>query len=268
MFCLTKEGGIKASMQEFFFSTKGLSVGYDKVPLIKDITFGINKGEILTLIGPNGAGKSTILKSIIGQLSLISGVVFLENNILNEMTEKERAKNVSVLLTKKLSTELLTVREVVEMGRYPYTGRLGIMQEKDKEIVEHVMEQVHVLKLAKWDFMHLSDGQKQRVMLAKAMAQEPEILVLDEPVSYMDIGYQVDFLKLLRKMTKEKSLTVIMSLHELDCAEWISDKILCVKGEYVERFGKPNEIFTAEYISGLYNVSAGDLRRLGQWRGV
>lgn len=253
-------------MQKFFFQTKELTVGYDGVPLIKDITLGINKGEILTLIGPNGAGKSTILKSIIGQLSPLAGIVLLENSRLNEMSEKERAKSVSIVLTEKIFPELLTVQEVVEMGRYPYTGRLGILQDKDKEIVAHVMEQIHVTELAGKDFLHLSDGQKQRVMLAKAMAQEPEILVLDEPVSYLDIGYQIEFLKFLKEMAKKEKLTVIMSLHELDHAEWVSDKILCVKGAYIERFGKPNEIFTTGYISELYEVMPEDLKRLGCWR--
>ncbi|MCM1553390.1 MAG: ABC transporter ATP-binding protein, partial [Butyrivibrio sp.] len=103
-------------MQDFFFEVKGLTVGYDGVPLIRDITLGINKGEVLTLIGPNGAGKSTILKSIIGQLSLLAGVVLLDNHRLDEMSEKERAKSVSIVLTDKISTELLTAREGVEMG--------------------------------------------------------------------------------------------------------------------------------------------------------
>lgn len=253
-------------MQEYYFQAKELTVGYEGVPLLRDVTFRIKKGEILTLIGPNGAGKSTILKSIIGQLALISGVVFLEKSRLNEMTEKERAKRVSIVLTEKISPDFLTVREIVEMGRVPYTGRFGVLQDRDKEIVAQAMERIHVADLADREFLHLSDGQKQRVMLAKAIAQEPEILVLDEPVSYLDIGYQMEFLKLLKEMSEKEKLTVIMSMHELDQAEWISDRLLCIKGTHIDRFGRADEIFRTGYISELYGVEARDLEKLGHWR--
>ncbi len=245
-------------MQNYFFSTKNMTVGYDGVPLIKDIEIELKKGEILTLIGPNGAGKSTILKSIIGQLSLLSGTVLLEDVRLEKISEKERAKKVSVVLTERISPEMMTCADVVEMGRYPYTGRLGILSEQDRKIVRETMELVHITDLAKKEFLTLSDGQRQRVMLAKAIAQEPEILVLDEPTSFLDIRYKLEFLSVLQELTKKKKLTVIMSLHELDMAERISDKILCIKGNYVERFGTPDTIFTPGYIHDLYGITVGN----------
>lgn len=244
-------------MQNYFFSTQNMAVGYDGVPLIKEIEVELKKGEILTLIGPNGAGKSTILKSIIGQLSLIAGTVMVENARLSEMAERERAKRVSVVLTQRISPEFMTCREVVEQGRYPHTGRLGILSQRDKKIVRETMELVHITDLAEKEFLTLSDGQRQRVMLAKAIAQEPEILVLDEPTSFLDIRYKLEFLSVLQEMAKKKSLTVIMSLHELDMAERISDKILCVKGEYIERFGTPETVFAPGYIRDLYGITAG-----------
>lgn len=244
-------------MQTYFFSTQNMTVGYDGIPLIKDIEIELKKSEILTLIGPNGAGKSTILKSIIGQLSLLAGTVLVEDARLDGISEKERAKKVSVVLTQRIHPEMMTCMEVVEMGRYPYTGKFGILSEEDKRIVWETMELVQITGLADKEFLTLSDGQRQRVMLAKAIAQEPEILVLDEPTSFLDIRYKLEFLSVLQELTKHKSLTVIMSLHELDMAERISDKILCVKGEYIERFGTPDTVFVSGYIRELYGITAG-----------
>lgn len=244
-------------MQEFLFSIKKMTVGYDKIPLIKDIEIGLRQGEILTLIGPNGAGKSTILKSITGQLALIAGTVLLEDIHLDGLSERERAKKMSVVLTQSIRPEGMTCEDIVCMGRYPYTGRLGILSEEDRRVVRETMDLVHIAELAERQFETLSDGQRQRVMLAKAIAQEPEVLVLDEPTSFLDIRYKIEFLSILQQMAREKKLTVLMSLHELDMAARISDKILCVKGEYVEKFGTPEEIFRPGYIEKLYGIAAG-----------
>ena len=244
-------------MKEYFFSTHSMTVGYDKKPVIKKIDINLEKGEILTLIGPNGAGKSTILKSITGQLELIEGTVFLEKECLNRMPESEVAKRLSIVLTERIRPELMTCEEIIETGRFPYIGRLGILTEKDHRIVEETIRLVGVEELKNKEFLKLSDGQKQRILLARAIAQEPEILILDEPTSYLDIRYKLEFLSLLQKMAKEKHLTVIMSLHELDLAERISDKILCVKGEYVECSGTPEEVFQPGYIASLYGIEQG-----------
>ena len=244
-------------MEQFYFSTSQMTVGYDGVPLIRDIEIQLKRGEILTLIGPNGAGKSTILKSIIGQLSLLAGTVCLSGERLDTMAEKERAKRMSVVLTERIRPELMTGEEVAAMGRYPYTGRLGLLTEEDKRIVRESMALVHTEEFAQREFRTLSDGQKQRVMLAKAMAQEPDILVLDEPTSYLDVRYKLEFLSVLQEMARTNGLTVVLSLHELDLAERISDVVLCVKGEYVERFGPPEEIFTSGYIRKLYWITEG-----------
>ena len=244
-------------MKEFYFSTKGMTVGYDGVAVVKDVNIALKKGEILTLIGPNGAGKSTILKSIIGQLKLLGGTVILDGECLNKMSESELAKELSIVLTQRIRPELMTCKDVIETGRYPYTGRLGILSEEDKRIVDETISMVGVEELKEKEFLKLSDGQKQRVMLARAIAQEPEILILDEPTSYLDIRYKVEFLSLLQRMTKIKKLTVIMSLHELDLAERISDKILCVNGEYVERTGTPEEVFSPGFLSQVYKMKEG-----------
>ena len=130
-------------MKSYFFYTDQLTVGYDGKPLIKEINIQLNKGEILTLIGPNGAGKSTILKSITRQLSLISGTVYLEQEQMSRMTNREVSKKLAVVLTERMRPELMTCEDVVSTGRYPYTGTLGILSAEDKEKVKSAMEMVH-----------------------------------------------------------------------------------------------------------------------------
>ena len=167
--------------------TEQLSVGYHGKKLIENIEISLKKGEIVTLIGPNGAGKSTILKTITKQLQEISGSVYVENTALKGMPEKELAKKMSIVFTERITPELMTVADVVAMGRYPYTGGLGILTPKDEAVVAQCMEQIRISPLKERNFMSLSDGQKQRVLRAKALCQEPEIIVLDEPTSDLDV---------------------------------------------------------------------------------
>lgn len=244
-------------MNDSYFFTVDMCVGYHGKPLIRDIGITMQKGEILTLIGPNGAGKSTILKSIAGQLELIGGAAYLDQSAMAEMRREELAKKMSVLLTEKIRAELLTCEEVVETGRYPYTGKFGLLSDADYRNVREAMELVHVEVLRDRMFDEISDGQKQRVMLARAMAGQPQILILDEPTSYLDVKYKLEFLSILQELCKKKGLTVVMSLHELELAERISDKILCVKGEHVDRFGTPEEVFQPGYIQTLFDIRTG-----------
>ncbi len=243
--------------ETYYLYTKGLTVGYDGVPLIRNIEFCLEKGEILTLIGPNGAGKTTILKSLIRQLKPLGGVVCLDGQEIASMSGRELSMKLSVVLTDRVRPELMTCEDVVATGRYPYTGRFGVLSEEDRRIVRETMELVHIAELSDRDFMQTSDGQKQRIMLARAICQEPDIIVLDEPTSFLDMRYKLEFLSILQKMSRSRNLSVVMSLHELDLAGRISDKIACVKGDRVERFGTPEEIFSKGYIQELYGMTSG-----------
>ena len=245
-------------MKSYFFYTDQLTVGYDGKPLIKEINIQLNKGEILTLIGPNGAGKSTILKSITRQLSLISGTVYLEQEQMSRMTNREVSKKLAVVLTERMRPELMTCEDVVSTGRYPYTGTLGILSAEDKEKVKSAMEMVHAWDLKDRDFTAISDGQRQRVLLARAICQEPQVIVLDEPTAFLDIRHKLELLYLLKNMVREKKVAVLMSLHELDLAQKISDHIICVKGDNsIGRFGTPEEIFSGDYIKELFQIEKG-----------
>ena len=244
-------------MTDFYFQTSQLTVGYDGKPLIRDITIDIAKGEIVTLIGPNGAGKSTILKSITRQLKAIGGTVAIDGQSLSGLSYKELATRMAVVLTERMKPELMTCRDIVATGRYPYTGRLGLLTKRDEEKVSEAMEIVHALELSHRDFNAVSDGQRQRILLARAICQEPEIIILDEPTSYLDIRHKLELLTILRSMAKEKGITVIQSLHEIDLAQKISDKIICVKGDTIGSCGTPEEVFDEEKIRQLYDIAEG-----------
>ncbi len=247
----------ESNVMGYYFKTKQMSVGYQGQTLIRDIEIELNRGEILTLIGPNGAGKSTILKTIAKQLKLIDGVVYIDRKELAQIPGTELSKKMAVVFTEKLKTELMSCEDVVITGRYPYTGYFGILSKDDYDAVEEAIKLVNVTEIRNQDFKKVSDGQRQRVMLARAICQEPEIIILDEPTSFLDVKYKLEFLSVLQELTRKKGLTVIMSLHELELAQRVSDRILCVNGEYVERFGKPEDIFKPGYIKSLFGIETG-----------
>ena len=233
-----------------------LTVGYDRIPLIKNINLGVRPGEILTLIGPNGSGKSTILKTITKRLKTIGGSVFLGKESMRELTDSEISRHLSMVMTERIHTELLSGRDVVATGRYPYTGRLGILSQQDWKKVDEAIALVHAGEVQQQDFRRISDGQRQRLMLARAICQDTQVLILDEPTSYLDMGFKLDILTTIRMLARKKNLAVIMSLHELDLAQKISDTIACVKGDRIDRVGTPEEIFSGDYVQQLYGVKS------------
>lgn len=241
----------------FYVQTDRMSVGYQKKAILNDITLELSKGEILTLIGPNGAGKSTVLKSIARQLELVGGSVFLDGKNMTEISDGALSQKMAVVFTEKIKSEYMTCEDVVATGRYPYTGYFGILSEKDKEVVQDAMEAVHLIEIRDQDFSKISDGQRQRVMLARAICQQPEIIILDEPTSFLDVRYKLEFLSILQELRSNRGLTVIMSLHELELAERISDRILCIDGKRVDRIGTPEEIFQKGYIQKLFSIETG-----------
>lgn len=245
------------TMEQIYFETKELCVGYHGTPLIRDIQIEVRRGEIVTLIGPNGSGKSTILKSITKQLKLLGGTAWIDQQTLSDMSVKELAKRQAVVLTERMKTDMMSCWEVVATGRYPYTNQIGTLSDRDYQMIQDAMETVLTYEIRDKDFSEISDGQRQRVMLARAICQEPEMIILDEPTSFLDIRHKLELLDILRSMAKEKGIAVMMSLHEIDLAQKISDKILCVKGDYIDKIGTPEEIFRGDIIQKLYDVEKG-----------
>ena len=242
--------------------SENLAIGYSK-KLIDEISLNVKPGEIVTLIGPNGSGKSTLLKTLTGQLSSKGGVIFIGDKNMEDLSVKDMAKKMSMVMTERIRPELMTCREIVEAGRYPYTGYMGILSEADKKAVNDAMNLTNTLELADTDFMTLSDGQRQRVLLAKAICQEPEILILDEPTSYLDIRYKVEILKQIKDFAKQSQVAVIMSLHELEIAMRISDTVVALGEGQVLGIGTPEEIFKEAFIRKLYGIEGQDISQLG-----
>lgn len=167
-----------------YLETKNLSVGYHGKPLIEDVPLCVQRGKIVTLIGPNGSGKSTILKTVIGQLPELSGTVYLDGETMQSRSRNDIARRMAILMTARVEPELMTCRDVVSSGRYPYTGKLGVLRDEDKKIVEQSLSQVDALAFADAPFSAVSDGQRQRILLARALCQQPQLIVLDEPTSF------------------------------------------------------------------------------------
>jgi len=245
-----------------YFETKDLAVGYGGKALISQINIRVERGRILTLIGPNGAGKSTILKTITRHLQEIAGVVTIENSNILRWSGKELAKRLSVMLTERIDPELMTCRQVTAMGRYPYTNHFGMLTAQDEAIVDEALGMVRALDLGERPFSDISDGQRQRILLARAICQQPEIIVLDEPTSYLDIRHKIELLDILRRMARDKNVAVVMSLHELDLAAKVSDEVICVKGDRIALYGTPEQIFSDENINTLYELREGSFNAL------
>ena len=249
-------------MDGAFLRAEGLGVGYGGVPVISGISFSAYSGKLLTLIGPNGAGKSTILKTLIRQLAPLGGTVYLGGRDMAAMPPRDVARSAAAVLTGRPAPELMSCGDVVATGRYPYTGRLGILSAEDRRIVAESMELVRVDRLRDRDFERISDGQRQRVLLARAICQEPRLLIMDEPTSFLDIRHKLDFLHLLRRLAREKGIAVVLSLHELDLAQRFADTVLCVSGGRIDRIGTPEEIFRGDYVARLYGVEHGGYNAL------
>lgn len=245
-----------------YFKTDNLSVGYGGKALIENINIGIEKGKILCLLGPNGSGKSTVLRSISKHLKKIAGTVFIAKEDMNNLNSVEVAKRLSVVLTEKVAPELMTCEEVVATGRYPYTNHFGKLTGDDQRIIEESMAAVSVLDLMDEEFTHLSDGQKQRVLLARAICQQPEIIVLDEPTSYLDIRHKIELLGILRSMAVKQNVTVVLSLHEVDLAAKLADTIILVKDNKIYGSGCPEDILNDEVIKTLYGIESGSFNIL------
>ena len=240
---------------EPYLYTARLAVGYGGKPLIENICLHVRRGEIMTLIGPNGAGKSTILKTLARQLTPMAGAVYLDKQALGQMAEKELAQRLAIVTTERIDPELMTCRDIVSTGRYPYTGRLGLLRAEDRAIVESALVQVHAGELAELPFAQVSDGQRQRVLLARALCQQPDVILLDEPTSFLDIHHKLELLDILKNLVRQQRLAVVMSLHELDLAQRVSDTVVCVEKNGALRMGPPEQIFTEENIRALYGLT-------------
>lgn len=237
-----------------YCETHDLAVGYG-APLLQGINLQAERGRILALIGPNGAGKSTLLKTLAGQLAAQGGAVLLDGRGLTDYTPSARARKLALMVPHTARTELTTAFEVAAAGRYPYTGRLGILSEADRQQVRDALQLVQADTLADRDFAKLSDGQRQRVLLARAVCQQPEILLLDEPTSFLDVKGKAELMSILRTLARDKNVAVVVTLHELELARKLADAVVCVAPQGVSAVLTPQAAFAEENICRLFDLS-------------
>ena len=243
-------------MSELFCEAQNLAIGYGKAPLAKDIALGAKRGQVLVLIGPNGAGKSTLLKTLAGQLAPMGGAVLLDGQDLADHSGNARARKLALMLPHTRRTELTTCFEFAAAGRIPYTGRLGLLSAADRQAVQDALALVGAADLTDRDFNRISDGQRQRILLARAICQQPQAILLDEPTSFLDIKGKIELLTILQALAHEQNLAVIVSLHELDMAQKIADAVVCVSPARVSAVLTPEQAFAPENIQSLYGLTA------------
>ncbi|WP_225442786.1 heme ABC transporter ATP-binding protein [Paenibacillus lycopersici] len=224
--------------------------------ILNDLHFMIEKGETVGIIGPNGVGKSTLLRLLSGTDRPSSGEVLLAGRRASDYKRKELAKRVAVLQQGGLAAVGFTVREAVRMGRFPYQNWLGEESFEGERIVERALADMGLMALQHRRIDGLSGGERQRVALAKVMAQEPELLLLDEPTTYLDIGYQVQLLDSVKRWQKERGLTVVAVLHDLNLAAHYCDRLLVLHQGAVDADGPPRELVSPELIRRVFGADA------------
>lgn len=231
-----------------------LDVGYDNKIVVHNINFEDCSGKMICLVGPNGAGKSTILKTLSNELAPLGGSIFLDGENIKNIKSENIAKKLSLVLTDKIDSGMMKGFDIVAMGRYPHTDFLGKLKKRDFEIIKNNIKRVNAENLVDKLFSELSDGEKQKILLARALCQEPQVIILDEPTSYLDIRHKIEFISILNDLVRNEKLTVVMSLHEIDIALKSCDIIIMVKNENIQLFQKPELMIKDEHIKELYNL--------------
>ena len=236
-------------MSNVSISTNNLSIGYGSTVVQRDLSFSLNTGEMVCMLGPNGCGKSTLLRTLAGLQPALSG----------DYTHSD-AKNIALVLTERLSMDNTTVHDVVALGRYPYSSFLDGLKKEDEAIIAKSLEQVGFqdLNISNSFFNAHSDGEKQRILIAKALAQQTPIILLDEPTAHLDLPHRILILRLLRQLAHEQNKTILISTHELDLALALSDRILLMtpaKGIQLDTAAnlKKANAFTSAFSMDIFN---------------
>lgn len=237
-------------------SVKNLKVAYENNVIIEDMSLSIPKGKISIIIGANGCGKSTLLKTIARINKSQKGDIFINSKNIKKVKEKNIAKEVAFLPQGPVCPEGLTVRELVAYGRFPHQKIIGGLNSHDKELIEWAIKETGLSEFADREVENLSGGQRQRAWIAMTLAQETEIIMLDEPTTYLDMSYQLEVLEVLQKLNKEKNITVVIVLHELNNACRFADNIIGLKKGQIICEGKPLDVINEENLKKIYGIQA------------
>ncbi|MCF6093668.1 heme ABC transporter ATP-binding protein [Microaerobacter geothermalis] len=233
---------------------KQLTYSIHQKVIIQDISFCLRKGESLAVVGPNGSGKTTLLKAITGILQQVNGEIYIDGISVTKWNRKKLATKMAVLVQEGIPATSFTVEEVVRMGRYPHRGRFTLESAHDKEMIKRVMKAVDIETLKDKPIYKLSGGERQRVAFAKAMVQEPSILLLDEPTTFLDIGYQTKVLDLVKQWQKDCGLTILMILHDLNLAAQYGDRMMLIHEGKVKKLGSSDAVMNADLLEMVYGI--------------
>ncbi len=231
-----------------------IEFAYGEEVILKDISFNIEEGEFISIIGPNGSGKSTLLKTLNNIYTPRKGNIYLDGEKIQKIKRREIAKRISLVPQESQINYEFTVEEIVTMGRHPYKRRFEKENLEDKRIIEEAMEMTYTTKLRDKLITEISGGEKQRVIIAKALAQNSSIILLDEPTSSLDINHQIEVLELLKKLNKNKNTTVVIVLHDINIASRYSDRIIFLKDGKIISKGRPEEVVTKNNIKKAYDM--------------
>lgn len=233
---------------------ENLSCGYDEKTVIKDISFSVEEGNFLGIIGPNSTGKTTLFRALTGILKFHKGSVLYKNRPIHKIPPLDFARETAVISQGIEMPFAFSVEEFVLMGRFPHSGRFGILTPRDYEALEKVLNFTDISSLRHRKISELSAGEKQRAVLAQGFIQEPKLLLLDEPTAHLDIAHQVQILDLVKKLNKEKGLTVIIILHDLNLAGSYCDKLILLDEGKIFKKGSPEEVITCRNIEDVYKT--------------
>jgi iron complex transport system ATP-binding protein len=237
-------------------STDHLRLSYGAVVVIPDMTYGIAVGKVTSLVGRNGCGKSTLLRCIGKLLDPKQGSVILDGRDIAEIAPKALAQRLAILPQGPTAPDGLTVQELVAHGRYPHRRALGGSTREDRRIVRWALEQTGMDGLAHRPLDQLSGGQRQRAWIAMALAQDTEIILLDEPTTFLDVAYQLELMELLRRLNREHGRTILMVLHDLNQAAAYSDELVAVAEGQIYAAGSPKDVLTAQTVRDVFGVDA------------
>ena len=233
-------------------SLKKVGFRYESLWAIRDLDFGVKPGELLAVLGPNGSGKSTLLKVVDGILTPQEGEVLLKDRPVSRYTRPDLAKEVAMVAQETHFYFSFSALEVVLMGRFPRLGRFQFESKRDMEAASRALKATHCLHLAERPIHELSGGEKQRVLLARALAQEPTVILLDEPTSFLDLRYKKEIFDLISSLTHERGLSVMVVSHDIDLASQYCDQMVMLKDGRVYSTGAPGEVITASNIKAVY----------------
>lgn len=238
-----------------YLSIENLTVSYGDKVILNELNLQIPKGKITALIGPNGCGKSTLLKTVARILSPKQGQILLQGESLHKQDTRQVARKLALLPQAPITPEGVTIRELVGYGRAPWGSRWGRLNDKDRAIVQHALEQVGLLELADRPATDLSGGQRQRAWIAMILAQNTDLVLLDEPTTWLDIAHQVELLKLMRELNQQGK-TIVVVLHDLNQACRYCDELVVLKQGAVQRQGTPEQVLTQKLVEEVFDLCA------------